>query len=276
MDKYEINWKDYYEILQIGSNADSRAIDTAYKWLADLYNNLQSDAPAVSEYTERKNEVDEAFQVLSDPIRRAKYDRMYQTVHDGAAKVREPVVAEIADLIKLGTQDVPADRGSQKRRKPALNRAVQALTVTVVIFLLFILVGGTSFAFAQPQHVLAKPFKGIAFGVTEASSGVVSLIEDIRRVTAFYERNVVSSSLQSMRVIEGLKEVPEVFEPTNDMSYFPSRYYPLYPDYLDKRFSQFKYTVDCSGIIEVDVSGATTDALMDEIEQWCNRLAQGE
>ena len=77
-----------------------------------------------------------------------------------------------------------------------------------------------------------------------------------------------------MRVTEGLKVVPAVTVSTNDMACFPSLEHCLFPDYLDKRFSQFRYTVNSDGIVNVDTSGATTDALLEEIEQWLNRLKE--
>ena len=95
-------------------------------------------------------------------------------------------------------------------------------------------------------------------------------------MVATFERSVVSTALQSMRVEENLKEMPTVTAPTNDMAGFPSQEHPLFPNYLDRRFTQFQYTVDSKGIISVDTSWAITDAFLEKIEQTLDRLEKGE
>ena len=152
------------------------------------------------------------------------------------------------------------------------SEIVQRLILIVAISLLFVILGGTSFALAKPEHALAAPFKGVAITVTETSRGAVDLIVEIRAVVATYERNIISVALQSMRMIENLDEISPVTVSINDMAKFPSREHPLFPDYLDKRFSQFRYTVNSEGIINVDTSGATTDALLEKTKQLLNRL----
>ena len=73
-----------------------------------------------------------------------------------------------------------------------------------------------------------------------------------------------------------MKRVPLVTVSTNDMTCFPSREHCLSPDYLDKRFGQFKYTVDSKGIVSVDTSWATTDAFLEKIKQLLDRLETRE
>lgn len=106
--------------------------------------------------------------------------------------------------------------------------------------------------------------------------GAVELIEVVRGVGATSERKIVSTTLQSMRIQEGMKIVPAVTVPTNDMACFPSQECCLFPDYLDKRFSQFRYTVSSKGIVSVDTSWATTDDFIENIKQLIKRLEQGK
>ena len=136
---------------------------------------------------------------------------------------------------------------------PILQRVV---TITIVALLL-VLFGGTSFALASPENTIAAPFRGTAIAAMKSSTVATHLIEEIRGVVALYERNIISSSFQSMMIDQDLHSVPPVVVPTNDMSLFPSREYYLFPDYLDKKLSQFKYTVDINGIVSVDKSTAT-------------------
>ena len=112
--------------------------------------------------------------------------------------------------------------------------------------------------------------------MAEASHAAVSLIEDIRGLVATYERNIIATAVQSMRVVEGLRVVPAVTVATNDMASFPSPEYCLFPDYLDRRFSQFQYTVDSNGTVTVDASTATTDNFLEKIEQILKELAAGK
>jgi len=169
-----------------------------------------------------------------------------------------------ARFIFLQTE-VASKRGN--RRVLGWNKTAKRAVLIAAISLILIFVGGTSFASVKPEHPLATPFKSEAITVLETSSEAIDLIDDISRVVATYERNIVSTMLQSMRVIEGSREVPPLIVPTNDMARFPSAEYPLFPEYVEKRFSQFKYTVDNNGIVSVDASGATTDAFLEKIER---------
>jgi len=152
------------------------------------------------------------------------------------------------------------------------NKTGQRVILIAVISFLVIVLGGTSFAFANPEHTVAAPFKGAAITAMKTSQGAIGLIEDVRAVVAMYERNTISGALQGMRAIEKLSEIPPVIVSTNDMANFPSSEHPLFPDYLDKRYSQFKYTTSSKGIINIDTSGATTDALLKRIRRLLNRL----
>lgn len=65
--------RDYYSILQVNPAASQEAIDAAYARLSRIYD------PAVSrkrKAAERRAEIDEAYEVLSDKKRRAEYDRL--------------------------------------------------------------------------------------------------------------------------------------------------------------------------------------------------------
>lgn len=66
-----MEFKDYYKILTVAEDADSKAIKTAYRKLARKYH------PDVSEHKEAEEkfkEVTEAYEVLKDPEKRAQYD----------------------------------------------------------------------------------------------------------------------------------------------------------------------------------------------------------
>jgi DnaJ-class molecular chaperone len=73
-DQYEIQWKDYYQILEVDPRADADAIAAAYRKLAMTYHPDRNQSP---DATQKFQEINEAKEVLSDPERRARYDQVY-------------------------------------------------------------------------------------------------------------------------------------------------------------------------------------------------------
>lgn len=68
-----MKYKDYYEILGVGRDADTAAITTAYRRLARKYHpDVSKEAGA----EERFKEVAEAYQTLKDADKRAAYDQL--------------------------------------------------------------------------------------------------------------------------------------------------------------------------------------------------------
>ena len=64
--------RDYYEVLGVDRGADERALKQAFRKLAQQYHpDVNSDAEAESRF----KEINEAYQVLNDPQKRAVYDR---------------------------------------------------------------------------------------------------------------------------------------------------------------------------------------------------------
>jgi curved DNA-binding protein len=69
-----MGFKDYYTILGVDKNADQEAIRKAYRRLAMRYHPDKN--PDNKEAEEKFREVNEAHEVLSDPEKRRKYDRI--------------------------------------------------------------------------------------------------------------------------------------------------------------------------------------------------------
>jgi molecular chaperone DnaJ len=75
--------RDYYEVLGVGRDASPEEIKKAYRRLALKYHPDRN--PGDKEAEERFKEASEAYQVLSDPERRAQYDRFGHAAFDPQA-----------------------------------------------------------------------------------------------------------------------------------------------------------------------------------------------
>ena len=74
--------RDYYEVLGVDKSADEKEIKRAYKKLARKYHpDLNPDNPKEAE--EKFKEINEAYDVLKDPKKRAQYDQFGAGAFDG-------------------------------------------------------------------------------------------------------------------------------------------------------------------------------------------------
>lgn len=69
-----MEYKDYYKILGVSRNASVEEIKRAYRKLAMQYHPDRN--PGNKQAEERFKEINEAYQVLSDPQKRARYDQL--------------------------------------------------------------------------------------------------------------------------------------------------------------------------------------------------------
>ncbi|MBI2853692.1 MAG: molecular chaperone DnaJ [Chloroflexi bacterium] len=75
--------RDYYEVLGVDRNADESSIKKAYRNLAMQYHPDRNHDPAA---VEKMKELNEAYAVLSDPQKKARYDRYGHAGLDGMSQ----------------------------------------------------------------------------------------------------------------------------------------------------------------------------------------------
>jgi len=78
-----VSFRDYYEILGVGRGATEKEIKTAYrklarKWHPDLHTSKDKEGAE-----EKIKQINEAYEVLSDKEKRAKYDQLGQNWREG-------------------------------------------------------------------------------------------------------------------------------------------------------------------------------------------------
>lgn len=81
-----MEFKDYYKILQVDASAEAEVITAAYRRLAQKYHPDKNKSAGT---TFRMQELVEAYNVLSDPDKRAKYDSEY-SAHSAYRHVTYP------------------------------------------------------------------------------------------------------------------------------------------------------------------------------------------
>lgn len=119
--------KDYYEVLGVGRNASQEDIKKAYRKLARKYHPDFNKDP---EAQEKFKEINEAYQVLSDPEKRKLYDQFGHAAFGGqpGGQYQDVVFQNVGDLFEeifkgFGFEDIfeRATRGRRREQRRPLK-----------------------------------------------------------------------------------------------------------------------------------------------------------
>src|SRR5215470_909324 len=114
-----VSKKDYYEVLGVGRDADNQQIKSAYRKLALQHHPDRN--PDNKDAEDFFKEAAEAYSVLSDPQKRATYDRFGHQGLSGAGGGFDPnAFADISDIIGdfFGFGDLFGGSGARRRNRP--------------------------------------------------------------------------------------------------------------------------------------------------------------
>jgi len=140
--------RDYYEVLGVDSNADATTIKKAYRKIAMKYHPVRD--PGNEEAEEKFKEAAEAYEVLSDEDKRARYDRFGHAGVNGhggfggGGRTMEDIFEQFGDIFGSGSpfgsffggqesRRTRGTRGSNLRIKVALTLEEIASGVTKTI-----------------------------------------------------------------------------------------------------------------------------------------------
>ncbi|HLJ46787.1 MAG TPA: molecular chaperone DnaJ [Bryobacteraceae bacterium] len=112
-----ITKRDYYEVLGVARDCDDQVLKSAYRKLALQYHPDRN--PNNQEAEEKFKEAAEAYGVLSDPQKRAAYDRYgFQGLQGGAAGFDPNAFADFSDILGdfFGFGDIFGGGGRRRSR----------------------------------------------------------------------------------------------------------------------------------------------------------------
>ena len=141
-----MNQTDYYKILQVDPAAEPEVIVAAYKRLAQKYH---PDARPGSTETRQIQEINAAFEVLSNPQKRAEYDRMRSA--PAALTIQVPP-DERLQTAAGSTVRTSAAQTEQRQPTPSADRRWTARRIVMAfVGMVILLAVGTAGVLIEPR-----------------------------------------------------------------------------------------------------------------------------
>jgi curved DNA-binding protein CbpA len=121
--------KNYYEILEVDKNASQEVIEKAYRALAKKYHPDLQQGTQKQEYAEKMKTINEAYDILSDNVKRAQYNQKLQYEQEVFVAEQQRIIQENRilkqQLNRMGnTQE--ADEGTIVNMSRILEQQIKA------------------------------------------------------------------------------------------------------------------------------------------------------
>ena len=151
--------RDYYEILEVPRTATEKELKAAYRKLARKHHPDRNPGDKSAE--EKFKEVSGAFAVLSDPEKRAKYDRGGHDAFEPGFNPFQGATIDFQDLGLGNLSDIFEMFGGGGRRRGSSRRAARGEDLNLEMSLPFgDAIHGTTVEVAIPRRVPCAPCGG--------------------------------------------------------------------------------------------------------------------
>src|SRR5215475_2559919 len=172
--------KDLYEVLGLRRGASTAEVKSAYRRLARKYH---PDVSASADAGARFVQINQAYQILSDPVRRSIYDR--GEMHNDARTFYASREAEVVAIQRKFDRIV--DEWMARERQDAAARA-HAVLIVVPFFLsaFYVMV-------SKPTIIEQSRWFGKVFVLGLAMYGAIYLVKNLAIVFARYTYHVPDS-----------------------------------------------------------------------------------
>ncbi len=146
---------DLYELLEVSPHASSDVIQAAYRVLVRVHH---PDRNETAEAAQRTRELNAAYQVLSDPQRRARYDLELVRARR-VERMTQPLPRQTAPRV-LPARSERSERLAQPR-SPMMNAQVMiALIFVAVVFTILLFLVWMSLDGSEPVEIAPPPYAG--------------------------------------------------------------------------------------------------------------------
>ncbi len=178
--------KDYYDILEVSSDASQEKIKEQYRFLVNAWHPDKFRGLAQKEKAEEKiKQINEAYNILSDIIKRSQYDREFSSssrVEEEARKQKKESAEENRQQSrqdrshsKNERQQVNVERLTKEQRLTREKKRIVVITLVVGILIVFIAIG--SIYNASTQNTQNTQNNTISLGVSQEPSIIAGSTE---------------------------------------------------------------------------------------------------
>lgn len=177
--------KDYYKILHLTPEASDEEIEKAYRQLSEEYK-PQEHYPENSYHVRYYKEIQEAFQVLSDPVRRRTYTQELMENQDKIEDLERKQREEgFGDVLKLLLNDPKTNQKAKPKRttkriasKSSGDSSIKKPMIIIILVIVLLSIGIFAVLNLDEDAVIPEPYKEAALDEPIEEKDTRSLLED--------------------------------------------------------------------------------------------------